>query len=237
MTLTVLGSTGSWPGRGSACSGYLVRAEGAALWLDAGPGTMANLQRHLDLRDVTGVVISHGHHDHWSDLPSFEVACRWGLDRTRVPVFTTHKAVPYLRDSEPGFAVTGVDDGDRVQLGPFSLSFHATQHYVPTVAVRVDAAGRSLGYTADTGPDWSPSVLGPVDVLLSEATFPAAEERPDSKHLSGRQAGELAAKAKVPRLLLTHFAPPHDRNQIVAEAIEAFGGPVEAVVDNQTYDI
>gem|GEM_PF-4664493 len=59
MTLTVLGCDGSYPGpsglaggQGSsgAASGYLVRSwgSGTALWVDAGPGTFANLQRFLD---------------------------------------------------------------------------------------------------------------------------------------------------------------------------------------------
>lgn len=237
MTLTVLGSTGSWPGPASACSGYLVRSEGAALWIDAGPGTMSNLQRHVSLADVTGVVISHGHHDHWSDLPSFEVACRWGLKRSGVPVFAPHKAAQYLSETEAGFHLNGVGDGDSATLGPFRLRFHITDHYVPTVAVRVEAGGRVLGYTADTGPGWSPAALGPVDALLSEATYPEVEEHHGALHLSGRQAGELAAAAGVPRLLLTHFGPDHDRDEITAEATKAFGGPVEAVSDNETYEI
>lgn len=237
LTLTVLGSTGSWPGPASACSGYLLRTEGGALWVDAGPGTMSNLQRHIALTDVTGVVISHGHHDHWSDLPSFEVACKWGAKRTGVPVFAPHRAAKYLSETEPGLTLTGVGEGDKAELGPFSLRFHMTDHYVPTVAVRIEAGGRVLGFTADTGPSWSPSVLGPVDALLSEATFPASEEREGSLHLSGRQAGLAAAAACVPRLLLTHFSPTYDRVAITAEATATFPGPVEAVIDNESYVI
>lgn len=237
MTLTVLGSTGSWPGPKSACSGYLIRTDDAALWVDAGPGTMSNLQRHIGLDEVTGIVISHGHHDHWSDLPSFEVACRWGTKCTGIPVFAPHRAAEYLQETEPSFNVTGVGEGDTAEVGPFRLRFHMTEHYVPTVAVRIEAGGRVLGYTADTGPGWSPSALGPVDALLSEASYPSTAEEAGAMHLSGRQAGEAAAKAGVPRLLLTHFGPFHDRNEIADEAAQAFGGPVEAVNDHEIYDI
>lgn len=237
MTLTILGSTGSWPAARSACSGYLVRAEGAALLVDFGPGTMANLQRHVGLGDVTGVVISHGHFDHWSDLPSLGVAYRWGEKRSGVPVFAPAKATQYLDEAGPIFKVSDVAEGDEAEVGPFRLRFHETSHYVPNVAVRIQAAGRVLGYTGDTGPGWSPSVLGPVDVLLSEATFPAADEEDGAMHLSGRQAGALAAAASVPRLILTHFGPGHDRDAIAAEAAEAFGGPVEAAADHAVYDV
>ena len=52
LSVTVLGCSGSYAGPGGACSGYLVRGGGTALWLDAGPGTLANLQRHLDLDEL-----------------------------------------------------------------------------------------------------------------------------------------------------------------------------------------
>ncbi len=70
-TVTVLGTSGSYPGPGSACSGYLLRHQGFNLWLDAGPGTMANLQTHIGLADVDAVVLSHEHPDHWSDIDGF----------------------------------------------------------------------------------------------------------------------------------------------------------------------
>jgi ribonuclease BN (tRNA processing enzyme) len=50
VELTVLGCSGSYGApAGGACSGYLVRTAGAALWLDCGNGTLANLQRHITL--------------------------------------------------------------------------------------------------------------------------------------------------------------------------------------------
>ena len=48
MRLTVLGCCGSYAAPGGACSGYLVQGGGKNLWLDAGPGTLANLQRICD---------------------------------------------------------------------------------------------------------------------------------------------------------------------------------------------
>ncbi len=45
MELIVLGASGTWPVPGAATSGYLVRQDGFNLWMDAGSGTLANLQR------------------------------------------------------------------------------------------------------------------------------------------------------------------------------------------------
>ncbi len=46
-------------------------ASATTLWLDAGSGTLANLQRHVDIVDVDAVVLSHEHPDHWADLAGF----------------------------------------------------------------------------------------------------------------------------------------------------------------------
>ena len=41
--------SGTYAGPGGACSGYLVRGGDTSVWVDTGPGTLANLQRHVDL--------------------------------------------------------------------------------------------------------------------------------------------------------------------------------------------
>ena len=86
-TLTVLGCDGSYPGPGGAASGYLVEDGTTSLWLDAGTGTFANLQRLGDPGSVDALVLSHEHPDHWSDLESFAA---WRLrtgPRPPVPVY------------------------------------------------------------------------------------------------------------------------------------------------------
>ncbi|HEV2369108.1 MAG TPA: MBL fold metallo-hydrolase, partial [Acidimicrobiales bacterium] len=74
LRLTVLGCSGSYPGPGQACSGYLVRHGATTVWLDAGSGTLANLQLHVALGEIDAIVLSHEHPDHWSDVEGFAVA-------------------------------------------------------------------------------------------------------------------------------------------------------------------
>jgi ribonuclease BN (tRNA processing enzyme) len=163
FTLTVLGCDGSYPGPGGACSGYLLRTGGFATWMDAGPGTMANLQMHIPLASLDAVVISHSHPDHWSDLEGLYVAMRYFLGRQGLPIY----APEGLRDLMRGENRDGTLDwrviagGDRAQLGPAVWRWSRTDHPVETLAARVEVAGRALGYSADTGPAWELSVLEP----------------------------------------------------------------------------
>jgi len=120
-----------------------------------------------------------------------------------------------------------VTDGSRAGVGEVSCAFHRTDHADETLAVRVDGGGRALGYSADTGPDWSPDVLGSgLDLLLCEATY-TAEHEGTAGHLSGRQAGAAARAAGAQRLVLTHRWPTVTARAVAEEAEAAFGGPVE----------
>ncbi len=234
LTVTVLGCDGSYPGPGGAASGYLVTCESTAVWLDAGPGTLANLQLHLPLGALDAIVITHEHPDHWSDLEHFVVACRWFLGRTGVPVHAPAnllaRKAARIRDAEAGAAVLdwrATDPERKVTIGPMTLTFSLTDHPVPTHAVRIDAAGRSLGYSADSGPAWAMSSLGAgLDLALCEATF-LSDREGTVQHLSARQAGATAREAGAGRLVITHIAPGIDRVAAETEAEEAFGGPVE----------
>ena len=238
LSVTVLGCCGSYPGPGGACSGYLVRTDETRIWVDAGSGTMANLQRHVGLHEVDAVVLTHEHPDHWSDIEGFRVACAYVIEREDVPVF----APPGLKrllysDFKMVFDWHEVDEGSRVEVGDMTLSFSRTDHGPPTLALRVDGGGKSLGYTSDTGPGWSLAALGPgLDLALSEATW-TEEYEAVSQHLSGRQAGLAARQADVGRLVLTHFWPTLSAEQMQDEAVESFGRAVEIAVENEEYFI
>ena len=59
LSITVLGCSGTYAGPGGACSGYLVRSNDTSVWLDTGPGSLANLQQHVDLTSLDAIVVSH----------------------------------------------------------------------------------------------------------------------------------------------------------------------------------
>ena len=231
LTVTVLGSSGSYAGPEGACSGYLVDDGGTHLWLDAGAGTLANLPRHVAFDDVDAVVLTHEHPDHWSDLEGFVNVLRYIAPREGVPVY----APPGLRDhtygdNEPPLAWHTIADGDQVRVGTLDLSFSRTDHGPETLAVRIDRGGRSVGYSADTGPGWALEALGPgLDLALCEATVPEEMEG-KMQHLSAGQAGAQARAAGVGRLVLVHLWPTVDPEQSRREAAEAYGGPVEVAV-------
>jgi ribonuclease BN (tRNA processing enzyme) len=237
LKLTILGRCGSYPGPGEACSGYLVRSGTTTLMVDAGSGTLANLQRHVSIKDVDGILLTHEHPDHWTDVTGFYVASKYYLELKNVPVFAPASVREHVYYNDAPIEWRVITEGDRVTFGDLELSFSKTNHPPETLAVRIDADGRSLAYSADTGPGWSFSSLGDgIDLALCEATY-LKDDEGKAQHLSARQAGEMARAAGVDRLVLTHLQPGTDPEESRREATETFGKPVSVAEENEDYEV
>lgn len=237
LRVTVLGCCGSFPGPGGACSGYLVEGGGTRIWLDAGSGTMANLQRHVALTDVDAVVLSHDHPDHWHDVLSYRVALAYALDHQGVRVIGPASVAEAAGAEElaPHLVFESVTERDVAYVDDLRLSFSRTDHGPETLAVRIDHDGASLAYSADTGPAWSLEAFGPgLDLALCEATFLRHQEG-KFQHMSARQAGESARAAGVGTLVLTHLWPFNDPAASRDEGAEAFGHDVEIATTGATF--
>jgi ribonuclease BN (tRNA processing enzyme) len=238
LTVTVLGCSGSYPAPGNACSGYLLDDGTTRVWVDAGSGTLANLQRHIGMDELDAIVLSHEHPDHWNDLEGWNIVCQYVLQRTGFPVY----APAGLRDrtykpDSPSFTWHEIAGGQSVDIGAMEFTFSRADHGPETLAMRVDAGGRSLGYTADTGSAWSVDALGPgLDLVLCEATL-SIEEEDTMQHLSARQAGAQARAAGAGRLVLTHLWATVDPADARSHGSEAFGAPVEVATVGARYDV
>lgn len=239
VTVTVLGCDASYPSPGGACSGYLVQSGSTSLWMDAGSGTMANLSRHVDVDAIDGIVISHAHPDHWTDLLVYHHLVKYYRGRT-VPVYAPAKVLE-LMEAVNGAVVpldwNVIDETSTAKVGGIALSFSRTDHGPETLAIRAEGLGAAIAYSADTGPAWSMAALGEgIGLALVEATLDPEHEGV-VQHLSGRQAGAMAEAAGARALVLTHIDPDVPKERQLAEAGTTFRGPVSLAAVGARYEV
>ncbi|MCX8024266.1 MAG: MBL fold metallo-hydrolase, partial [Thermanaerothrix sp.] len=95
------------------------------------------------------------------------------------------------------------------------------KHFLPTLGLRIELTTGSIAYSSDTEPCENVVRLAQgVNILLHEA----AGEGPG--HTSPEQAGRIAAQAGAGALYLIHTPPLSQPEAWVAQAQQAFSGPV-----------
>lgn len=234
MQLTVIGCSGSTSGPTSPASCYLVQHDGFALVLDLGPGGFGGLWGRLDPRRVGAIALSHLHPDHCLDLCAYNVAANYSPTAPwpRIPVFgpantAERMAAAYAPGTgeESRWSVAFVTWQQVQTIGPFTIRTTPARHTTEAWSLRVEADGRALVYSGDTGPN--PGLVDlarGADLLLAEASYPHRDDLPADVHLSARQAAEHASGAGVRTLMLTHVPPWHSPEERYAEARPHFAG-------------
>jgi len=246
MKLTVLGGSAAGPNPGQGCSGYLVESGLTDVVVDLGPGTFPELRRHVDYRAIDGVVISHGHLDHFLDVLTLRYALAYNpvAAGQQLPLWLPPGGVALLErlaeaiteDPESSeflsvFEVREYEPDAFLTIGELEFRFHLTVHYVPCWAVRIsNGIDGDLFYTADTGPAANlASAAAGSHVMVAEGTNTRGSREPYASrgHMTPAEAGALARQAGARTLLLSHIWAEDDPFQAVREASEMFGGPVD----------
>ena len=258
IRLTVLGSCGTYPAPGRACSGYLLEAarDGGGtgrpvrVWVDTGGGTLSNLLRYTPPTELDAIWVSHLHVDHCSDLPLAWYTLRYGDFEpagTRVPVFGPAGWADHVRglvstgtssELEDSFEVHELADGERLRFGPLALTAVATVHSLETYGVRAEAGGRTIAYSADSGPcDGLGRLADAADLFVCEAAWAEQPSGAEPFHMTPAGAGRFADEAGAGRLVLTHLRPHDDPEAAVARARDAYGGDLDVAVEGNVYQL
>src|SRR5438309_1157413 len=220
--------------------------------LDCGAGALHRLAEFgLPWQQVTHVVVTHFHPDHFGELPMLVFALRHATEPPRKEPLVilgpagTVRLVKALAQGfgswllDPGFPIGILDvrDGEPFPLNAdVSLETFPVPHTTESVAVSLVAPEGRLVYTGDTGPSselarWASG----CDLLLAECSLP--ESMAMDIHLTPQQAGELAKEAATKRLVLTHFYPPVETSDPAKLAGTRFSGPVFAAKDGDRFTI
>ncbi len=252
MKLTILGSGTCAVTLRRSCSSYYLYADGKHILIDIGFGALRRLtEAGVDYRDIDVVLCSHYHLDHISDLSPLLMALRYtpGFERqkplTLIGPKNFRKFLYGCRDLFGDWLLPTDDeyklliyelDTEQLELDGCLIKARNTFHTHPSNGYRIECNGKSIMYSGDSGPcDELVELAANADLALIECSFP--DNEPFERHLTPRQAAEIARDAKVKKLVLTHFYPMMDEVDVLAACTPIYKGAVSVAEDLASYDL
>lgn len=233
MKLTIVGCWGGYPKKDGASSGYLLEHDRFKLMLDFGSGVLSKLPNFVQPEELDALVLSHYHPDHIADIGVLQHARLiqgfLGKKSAQLPIYGHLKDKPEFAKLTYKNITKGIayNPDKKLDIGPFRLSFMEAIHPVPCYAMRIEAGGKSLVYTADTA--YKEEFVGfaeGCDLLLSECNFYGGQNGKGAGHMNSFDNGRLAQKAKVKQLVLTHLPHYGQLDQLIHEASGVYSGKI-----------
>lgn len=245
LELVVLGSGTALPDPARGPTGLAVRAaDGPWWWIDGGSGTLhRSAAAGIDPLALAGGLLSHRHLDHSADLAPLLFARRVarvaatyhlvggaGLEAHVDALRTAHG---HGLDTPLQLTELSLDGPTTMQLGGLSLSTAPANHRAGALHLRLDAGGRSVVFSGDTGPSRALVELARgADLLVCACALASGDPYPF--HLDAPAVAEIAATAQPGEVWLTHLYPGVDAAQAVA-CVAATGVPVRRAADGDRW--
>ncbi len=247
-----LGIAAALPDTAHANSYLAIAREGRYWLVDCADSPITRLQQAgLDPLAVQGVIITHFHPDHVYGLPAYLLGLYLLGKKSPRPLAAPLRIYARLEVLNLVRAMVGLYQPQN-WTGMFSLEYHPipveiggkvtededfaitaapTHHSVPSIALRFVSqdSGRDFVYSSDTAscPEVETLARG-ATLLFHEATGAGYG------HASAEEAGALATRAGVERLVLIHYTSDAPE-QLLAEAQAVFAGPVELAQEFARY--
>jgi len=247
-SVTILGSGTCVPSLKRSSCAILMEIGETKLLFDSGPGTMHRLlQSGVEIFDIDVIFYSHFHPDHTGELVPFLFATKYPDSKKRNSGLTIAGGKGFTRFIHGLKAVYGdwlelPEDMLRFlefdnnglnsrQFACFAVDTMPMNHREESLGYRItDPDGKSIVYSGDT--DTSENLVSlsqGADLLICESAMPDSLKVPG--HLTPSLAGEMAARAHVSKLVLTHLYPECDQVDLTAQARKTYQGPLVIAED------
>ena len=243
IKLTILGSGTCVPSLERSSCSVMMEVGDTKLLFDSGPGTMRRLLRaSTTIFDVGYIFYSHFHPDHTAELVPFLFATKYPDMSQRQTVLTIVAGLGFEDfyaglqtvygkwiELDPGLVeIIRMDNRsvDSRRFKDFTVQSAPVEHNPESIAYRITGPGGcSVVYSGDT--DYSENLIElskDADLLICEAALP--DDYRIKGHLTPSLAGDIASRAGVKKLVLTHFYPQCDQTDIEQECRKTYDGPV-----------
>ncbi len=240
--ITILGSANAVAKMDQQNTHLLIETQSRKIMVDCGDHAAASLDKAgITANQVTDLILTHFHADHVGSLPLLimdmwlekrtEPLTLYGLEVTLdkakqlLELFDWHK----WKDMFPVVFKSVSESGDESMIADGEVKVSAIQvlHLIPTIGLRFEFAdGKVCTYSCDTEPcDAVEKLAMRADILLQESAGPG------KGHTSPVQAGEIATRCGVKRLILIHYEARRGNELLLSEARSTFSGQVNLAED------
>jgi ribonuclease BN (tRNA processing enzyme) len=242
-SVTILGSGTCVPSLKRSSCAVILEIDSAKVLFDCGPGTMHRLlSAGIEIFDIDVICYSHFHPDHTGELVPFIFATKYPDSNRRNKTLTITGGKGFLS------FINGLKDvyGDWMELPEgmlrfveldrkglesrsftsFTMETRPMNHREESLGYRItDSNGKAIVYSGDTDTNKNlVSLASGADLLICESAMPDELKVPG--HLTPSLAGDMASRAQVKKLVLTHLYPECDQVDLRAQCRKTYQGPL-----------
>ena len=247
-SVTILGSGTCVPSlKRSSCAVFL-EIDSVKILFDSGPGTMHRLlSAGIEIFDIDVICYSHFHPDHTGELVPLIFATKYPDSNRRNKVLTITGGKGFLSfinrlkdvygdwmelpEDILRFVELGSNGQDSQIFASFTMKTMPMNHREESLGYRItNSDGKSIVYSGDTDTNKNlVSLASGTDLLICESAMPDELKVPG--HLTPSLAGEMATRAQVKKLVLTHLYPECDQVDLRAQCRKTYQGPLVIAED------
>lgn len=251
MKLTILGSGSAIPTIARNSPGYFLEIGKDKILIDCGSGILRQLVRaKIDYYNLDYIFISHPHADHLTDLMGVLQSVRiwrqhYNKKKKRLTIVgyqglkRDYKYLckvmyrRYLKDRS--VKILEMKNSTR-RFSKWSVKSVLVKHTKLLCNAYRFNAKKSLVYSADC--DYNENLVNlcrKADLAIMDCAMPI--QKKIDIHMSPKECGEIAAKAKVKKIVLTHFYPTKGKYDFKKQAQKYYKGPIVVAKDLMKIEI
>lgn len=213
MKIAFLGTNGWFDTNTGNTICTLIETDKYFIVLDAGNG-FYKLDKYIKNEKPIYLFLSHFHLDHIIGLhcknkfnfkQEIKIFGQKGTKDILDKIINQPFTLPF-NDKEASYKTTVFELPDDSSKPPFLVEAKPLFHWSPCIGFRFQLENKIISYCIDTGPCENLVELAKdADLLITECSFRVNEFYEPQTHLNPQIAGEIARKANVKKMALTHF--------------------------------
>jgi ribonuclease Z len=219
-TYQIIGYSGGVPTQERGVSSVMVSTSNFDIMIDCGEGSYLRWQKTgYKWKNLKYIFITHMHPDHTAGLVPLLFYRKLFSIETILTIIGPPQLKAFIADSFQHTGINNIQDIRWIDIStnnemnlPDSIHIKAMemQHKIPCWGYRIEDDSKSIVFITDTVASSNAVALAQKsDILIHEATFNHEMHKKAAEHFhtTNVQAMEIADKALVKRLVLTHFSP------------------------------